>query len=78
MSCHTPQQEPPVESWHRSFIKAVVWNVIGLTVMLGVGFAFTGSIALGGAMAMINTAIGLCSYVLYERVWSRINWGRHV
>tara|TARA_B110000503_G_C6776053_1_gene261346 strand:- start:96 stop:299 length:204 start_codon:yes stop_codon:yes gene_type:complete len=67
-----------VESWHRSFTKAVVWNVIGLTVMLGVGFAFTGSIALGGAMAMINTAIGLCSYVLYERVWSRINWGRHV
>ncbi len=67
-----------MESWHRSFIKAVVWNVIGLTVMLGVGFAFTGSIALGGAMAMINTAIGLCSYVLYERVWSRINWGRHV
>ena len=67
-----------MESWHRSFTKAVVWNVIGLTVMLGVGFAFTGSIALGGAMAMINTAIGLCSYVLYERVWSRINWGRHV
>jgi uncharacterized membrane protein len=67
-----------VESWHRSFTKAVVWNVIGLTVMLGVGFAFTGSIALGGAMAVINTAIGLCSYVLYERVWSLINWGRHV
>ncbi|MEJ6479314.1 MAG: DUF2061 domain-containing protein [Octadecabacter sp.] len=67
-----------MESWHRSFTKAVVWNVIGLTVMLGVGFAFTGSIALGGAMAVINTAIGLCSYVLYERVWSRINWGRHV
>lgn len=67
-----------MESWHRSFTKAVVWNVIGLTVMLGVGFALTGSIALGGAMAVINTAIGLCSYVLYERVWSRINWGRHV
>jgi uncharacterized membrane protein len=67
-----------VESWHRSFTKAVVWNVIGLTVMLGVGFALTGSIALGGAMAVINTAIGLCSYVLYERVWSCINWGRHV
>ena len=67
-----------MESWHRSFTKAVVWNVIGLTGMLGVGFAFTGSIALGGAMAVINTAIGLCSYVLYERVWSRINWGRHV
>ncbi|MFT5744416.1 MAG: putative membrane protein [Paracoccaceae bacterium] len=67
-----------MESWHRSFTKAVVWNVIGLTVMLGVGFAFTGSIALGGAMAVINTAIGLCSYVLYERVWSLINWGRHV
>ena len=27
-------------------------------------------------MAVINTVIGFATYVLYERVWSRIDWGR--
>lgn len=73
----THQRGALVESWKRSFTKAVVWNVIGLMVMLGVGFAVTGSIAIGGAMAVINTAVGLCSYLIYERIWSRVTWGRH-
>ena len=32
----------------------------------------------GGAMALINTAIGFTLYLVYERVWSRVRWGRHV
>ncbi|WP_377507487.1 DUF2061 domain-containing protein [Octadecabacter sp. R77987] len=67
-----------MESWQRSLIKAIIWNIIGLAVMASVGFAFTGSFAVGGAMAVINTAIGLCSYLIYERVWSRVRWGRYV
>ena len=27
-------------------------------------------------MAAINTTIGLSCYVVYERIWSRIDWGR--
>lgn len=67
-----------MESWQRSLIKAIIWNIIGLAVMVSVGFAFTGSVAVGGAMAVINTVIGLCSYLIYERVWSRVRWGRYV
>lgn len=58
-------------------MKALVWNAIGLAVMAGVGLAMTGSAALGGAMALLNTVIGLVSYVIYERVWARVDWGRH-
>ncbi len=60
----------------RTFVKAIIWNVIGLAVMTAVGFFMTGSFAFGGAMAAINTVVGLSTYVLYERIWSRIAWGR--
>lgn len=62
----------------RTLVKAVLWNIIGLAMMALVGFVATGSIMVGGAMALINTAIGLCCYIIYERVWQRVGWGRHV
>ena len=67
-----------MDSPRRSLVKALIWNVMGLVVMAGVGLAMTGSLAVGGAMAAINTCVGLTMYVIYERVWDRIRWGRHV
>ncbi|MGB5838237.1 MAG: DUF2061 domain-containing protein [Albidovulum sp.] len=61
----------------RTVTKAVLWNLLGLAVMALVGFALTGSVATGGAMALINTVIGFVTYVAYERLWLRITWGRH-
>jgi len=65
-----------MESRKRSVIKAVIWNMLGLLVMAIVGFAMTGSLSTGGAMALINAALGLSMYFLYERLWARIQWGR--
>ena len=65
-----------METRARTLVKALLWNVIGLAVMTLVGLVLTGSAAVGGIMAVVNTAIGLISYVLYERVWARIRWGR--
>ncbi len=50
---------------------------MGLTVMTVVGLIATGSAAVGGALAVVNTAIGLTLYVIYERIWAGISWGRH-
>ncbi len=65
-----------METRLRSIVKAVIWNLIGLTLMALVGVAVTGSLTAGGIMAMINTMIGLATYFLYERVWAGILWGR--
>ena len=67
-----------METRRRSIVKAVIWNLIGLSVMGIVGFIATGSFAVGGGMAVVNTLIGLAMYVLYERLWAGIHWGRHV
>jgi uncharacterized membrane protein len=60
----------------RSIVKAVIWNLIGLSVMAVVGLVVTGSLAAGGVMAVVNTAIGFATYLVYERIWARIRWGR--
>lgn len=64
------------ETRGRTLLKAVLWNLLGLTVMALVGLAMTGSVAIGGAMALINAALGFLSYFVYERIWANISWGR--
>lgn len=61
----------------RTLVKALIWNVIGLITMIAVGFVATGSFAVGGAMAVVNAALGLSMYVIYERIWAQVRWGRH-
>lgn len=60
----------------RTLVKAIIWNINGLLMMSLVGYAMTGSAGTGGLMALVNTVIGLTLYVFYERIWSRISWGR--
>lgn len=67
-----------METRKRSLVKAVIWNLIGLASMAAVGLIATGSAALGGTMALVNTALGLVCYLIYERIWANIGWGRHV
>lgn len=67
-----------METKKRSLVKAVIWSAMGLTTMIIVGGVATGSFAVGGMMALVNTGIGLAMYVLYERIWAAIRWGRHV
>ncbi|MCP4822417.1 MAG: DUF2061 domain-containing protein [Shimia sp.] len=65
-----------METRRRSVLKAVIWNVIGLVTMSLVGLIATGSLAIGGTLALINAALGLTLYVIYERIWAGIGWGR--
>ena len=65
-----------METPKRTWTKAVIWQAMGLLTMLVVGYFFTGSVVTGGAMALANALIGLTVYIVFERVWNRINWGR--
>ncbi|AVO37027.1 DUF2061 domain-containing protein [Pukyongiella litopenaei] len=67
-----------MESRVRSMVKAVIWTLIGVATMTLVGVAATGSVALGGTMAAVNAVLGLLSYLVYERIWAHVRWGRDV
>lgn len=66
-----------METRARTLVKSILWTALGLVVMCLVGLAFTGSATLGGAMALVNATLGFIMYAGYERLWSRIAWGRH-
>ncbi|AHD01530.1 DUF2061 domain-containing protein [Leisingera methylohalidivorans] len=65
-----------METHRRSIVKAVIWNILGLATMTLVGLIATGSAKTGGMMALVNTGIGFTVYLIYERVWSKVQWGR--
>ncbi|WP_172293421.1 DUF2061 domain-containing protein [Pseudoruegeria sp. HB172150] len=65
-----------METRQRTVVKAVLWSVLGWIIMALVGLTCTGSLTTSGTMAAINTALGLLSYVIYERIWTNIAWGR--
>lgn len=65
-----------METRSRTLAKAIIWQFLGLLVMGAVGWALTGSVAVGGGIAVINSLVGFVTYILYERFWARICWGR--
>ncbi|MEP2028185.1 MAG: DUF2061 domain-containing protein [Paracoccaceae bacterium] len=67
-----------METRTRSLVKASIWTLLGLLVMSSIGLLFTGSLVTGGIMAFVNSAIGLITYLIYERVWANVSWGRNV
>lgn len=64
-----------METRQRAIVKATLWTLLGLLVMALVGLAMTGSVALGGGIALINAGLGFLTYLIYERIWARIRWG---
>lgn len=65
-----------METQTRTLAKAVTWQITGLIAMTLIGYAFTGSLGQGGMLAVTTTALGFVSYVIHERVWARVRWGR--
>jgi uncharacterized membrane protein len=65
-----------METQTRTIAKAVSWQLLGLLSMAIIGWFFTGSLAAAGSMALVTTLCGSISYILHERAWNRISWGR--
>jgi len=65
-----------MDSPRRSWLKALTWQLLGLLVSTGIGAAFTGSVAQGAGLAMTLALVGLVLYVVHERLWGCIAWGR--
>ena len=65
-----------METRSRSLVKALVWQGIGLLCMVLIGWFVTGSIGLAGGLAVSNMVVGFLCYLLHERFWAQIAWGK--
>ncbi|MCY7305746.1 MAG: DUF2061 domain-containing protein [Rhodoferax sp.] len=65
-----------MENNKRLLTKACTWQLIGFVVMSFINYAVMGDWRQGMGLSGLLTAVGLVSYYLHERIWSRVRWGR--
>jgi uncharacterized membrane protein len=53
--------------------KTITFGIVHFTVAFSVGYLLTGSVVVGGAIALIEPAINTVAYFFHEKVWERIN-----
>jgi uncharacterized membrane protein len=51
--------------------KTISFGAVHMTVAFCVGYAMTGSVAMGGALALVEPAINTVAYYFHEKVWAR-------
>ena len=52
--------------------KTLSFAAVHFTVAFGVGYALTGSVVVGGALALVEPACYTVAYHFHEKVWKRI------
>lgn len=52
--------------------KTASFAVVHFTVAFTVGYAMTGSVVVGGAIALVEPAVNTVAYFFHEKVWERI------
>jgi len=56
--------------------KTMSFAAVHFTVAFTVGYAMTGSVLVGGALALVEPAINTVAYHIHEQVWARFKSAR--
>ena len=51
--------------------KTLSFAAVHFTIAFSVGYAFTGSVLAGGAIALIEPALNTVAYFFHEKAWQR-------
>ena len=51
--------------------KTVTFAITHMTVAFLVGWALTGSVAIGGALALVEPLVNTVAYFFHEKLWER-------
>jgi len=53
-------------------LKTATFAAVHFTVAFAVGYALTGSVVVGGAIALVEPLANTLAFYLHEKAWSRI------
>ncbi|MCX7892950.1 MAG: DUF2061 domain-containing protein [Burkholderiales bacterium] len=51
--------------------KTLSFGAVHMSVAFGVGYVMTGSVAVGGALALVEPLVNTIAYFFHEKVWER-------
>lgn len=57
--------------------KTMSFAVVHFSVAFTVGYAMSGSLLVGGAIALVEPAVNTVAYHFHEKVWKRIQRDEH-
>lgn len=52
--------------------KTATFAIVHMIVAFGVGYALSGSVMVGGAIALVEPLVNTVAYFFHEKVWERI------
>lgn len=58
-------------------IKTLTFGALHVTVAFTVAYLLSGSLMVGGAIALVEPAINTVAYFFHERLWERLRQARH-
>lgn len=58
--------------------KTVSFAIVHFAIAFSVGYVLSGSVVVGGAIALIEPAINTIAYYFHEKAWAYIRRPRHV
>lgn len=58
-------------------VKTVSFAVVHFTVAFSVGYLMTGSIAVGGAIALVEPMVNTVAYFFHEKAWAHFGHTQH-
>jgi len=56
--------------------KTMSFAAVHFTVAFTVGYAMTGSVLVGGAIALVEPLVNTVAYHIHEKVWNRVQTAR--
>jgi len=65
-----------IETHKRSWVKSLIWRVIGVVLLGAIAYAVTGNWEQMTVITVIFHALRIVLYYLHERIWDGIAWGR--
>ena len=65
------------ETFTRTLLKTILWRVAGTLITLVTVYAFTGSAGKSTTITLTAAAFLAVGYYFHERLWDKIEWGRH-
>jgi len=65
-----------MDTTKRTLIKAFTWQVLGILTMTLLSYFYTGSVTTSLSLAFASCAVSFLVFLLHEKLWNRVLWGR--
>lgn len=65
-----------MDTTSRTIVKSVTWQAMGIVSMTALSYPHTQSLIAALSLAVSASATGFVFFLVHEKVWNAVRWGR--